>query len=201
MQFEYMYVHFIRHGQSEANQSRTIIQGQFDSPLSEMGRQQASELGAKLSFSFERVYASPLKRVKQTAIIALSTIGWDLNDIIYFDELMEIGMGNFEGLTFEEVGLTREELRPIIMFEHDVLIDKHEGESINNFKKRTVEAFDKVLQDAKKHNVNSILVFSHGGVMRSILKHHLHIYEGTYYNAQIISIHQVNGKWNLIENN
>ncbi|MCE7735568.1 MAG: histidine phosphatase family protein [Candidatus Heimdallarchaeota archaeon] len=196
-----MYVHFIRHGQSEANLSKTIIQGQLNSSLSEKGRQQAADLSEKLTFNFDLVYSSPLERAKQTAIISLQGLDWDVSKIKYDDDLREIWMGNWEGLTFEEIGISREELRPIVWLDHDVLLDHHEGESVVDFKKRTVNAFNKIVENAQSNGINSILIYSHGGVMRSVLKHHLKIYDGPYYNTQIVTIKRLNEIWGLVESN
>lgn len=196
-----MYVHFIRHGQSEANLSKTIIQGQLNSSLSEEGRLQATELIQKLTFNFDRVYSSPLDRAKQTAVISLQGLDWDISKINYDDDLKEIFMGNWEGLTFEDIGISRDELRPIVWLDQDVLLDKHEGESVVHFKKRTVNVFIKIVENAQIDGINSILIYSHGGVMRSVLKHHLAIYDGPYYNTQIVTIKLVNGNWELIDSN
>lgn len=196
-----MYVHFIRHGQSEANLNKAVIQGQLNSPLSKNGRDQANELSAKLTFSFDKVYSSPLERAKQTAEISLQGIDWNVKNILFDDDLKEIGMGNWEGMTFEELGITREELRPIVNLEHDVLIDKHEGESVVNFKKRTVEAFHKIVKNEENNGTTSILIYCHGGVMKSVLKHHLEIYDGPYFNTQIVSIRLQNNSWELVASN
>jgi broad specificity phosphatase PhoE len=56
----------VRHGQTEANKSGVIG---TDSNLTEEGKQQAKELGDKLSREqIDVIYCSPLKRTSQTAL-------------------------------------------------------------------------------------------------------------------------------------
>jgi broad specificity phosphatase PhoE len=87
---------FVRHGQSLANQAQRW-QGQGDSPLSELGKQQAALLGARLSpRRFTHIFSSDLTRAADTA----RAIGlpFELDPM-----LREFDVGAWEGLTREEV--------------------------------------------------------------------------------------------------
>src|SRR5690349_12805914 len=67
----------VRHGQSTANRDG-ILQGQFDAPLTELGRRQASQLGAwfaERGMIWDAVYCSPLSRARDTARIITDRLG------------------------------------------------------------------------------------------------------------------------------
>ena len=71
-------VYFIRHGQSEANLANTIAGSQIDSPLTDLGKQQAMETAAKVSeVAFDLAVSSPLSRAKDTACIILNELNLD----------------------------------------------------------------------------------------------------------------------------
>ena len=84
-----MKVYFIRHGQSEGNRLRLHC-GWSDTPLSELGHQQARAANAYLKdIPFDRIYCSDLPRARQTAADALPGC-----EPIYSDKLREIGVGH-----------------------------------------------------------------------------------------------------------
>lgn len=89
----------VRHGESEWNHARRI-QGHLDSPLSKHGRQQAKLLGKLLPGKLDVVLSSDLSRALQTA--ELST-GLPRENISITPHLREIGFGNWEGMSPEEV--------------------------------------------------------------------------------------------------
>jgi broad specificity phosphatase PhoE len=87
---------FVRHGQSVANQAQRW-QGQGDSPLSELGKQQAVLLGRRLSGRrFTHVFSSDLTRAADTA--RATGLAFELEPM-----LREFDVGRWEGLTREEV--------------------------------------------------------------------------------------------------
>jgi probable phosphoglycerate mutase len=90
-----------RHGETQWNvEGRTQGQG-HDIPLSEAGRGQARQLGARLAgLPIARAVASPLLRARQTAELAL---GERAGQLTFDPRLMEISHGEWEGRTAEEV--------------------------------------------------------------------------------------------------
>lgn len=65
------YLVLLRHGESEGN-ARRIYQGHADFPLTERGREQAKQLALRWrqeGQTFDRVFASPLRRARETAEI------------------------------------------------------------------------------------------------------------------------------------
>ena len=100
-------IYLLRHGQTEYNAERRI-QGQCDSPLTALGREQASMLGSLLGEELGDLRAtvpilsSPLGRAVASAEIVREQAG--IAAPISMDErLMEIGCGSWEHLTRPEI--------------------------------------------------------------------------------------------------
>jgi broad specificity phosphatase PhoE len=90
----------VRHGETDWNRERRF-QGHADTPLNDAGRRQAAELAAILSGDrLDAIYTSPLRRASETAAIIATKLGleaWEL------EELREIDVGDWQGLTVDEV--------------------------------------------------------------------------------------------------
>ena len=89
----------IRHGQSEWNALRRW-QGQADSPLSELGRQQAAAAAVRID-PVDVVAASTLQRSRVSAEIIAEIMGCD--PPIPMPELIERDVREFSGLTREQI--------------------------------------------------------------------------------------------------
>jgi broad specificity phosphatase PhoE len=85
----------IRHGQTKANVERRW-QGRGDWDLDGIGLRQAEALGEWYG-RHPTVYTSPLKRAASTAQHVA------LNGVVSIDDFMEIHMGEWEGMTTEEI--------------------------------------------------------------------------------------------------
>jgi probable phosphoglycerate mutase len=84
----------LRHGRTEWNAAGRV-QGHIDIPLSAEGH--AEMAARRLPFCFDRVYASPMLRARQTA----EALG--LTDPVLDRRLMEQNWGAWEGLTRAEI--------------------------------------------------------------------------------------------------
>ena len=96
-----------RHGETEWN-TEGRYQGHMNSPLTSRGKTQARENARILQKNPSlpspfTVYASPLGRVKETALIMLDELGMPADVISYDDRLMEASFGDCEGFTEAEV--------------------------------------------------------------------------------------------------
>ena len=98
-------LYLVRHGQTLWN-TEARFQGQFDSPLTDLGRDQASRVGRALAAEIGvrsepiRAYVSPLGRTRATA----GLIGQSLPmRIIEETRLMEVHFGEWEGLTRDDI--------------------------------------------------------------------------------------------------
>ena len=94
---------FVRHGLSSFNE-KGLIQGRTDdSYLTQKGYEQALKSGEALSgINFNKIYSSPLIRAAETA----KTIQKNLqneNKIIYDNNLLEVDLSKWSGLTMNEI--------------------------------------------------------------------------------------------------
>ncbi|MER7248464.1 histidine phosphatase family protein [Kribbella sp. NPDC000426] len=93
-------IYLARHGQTEWNVAGRR-QGRLDSPLTDLGLQQAGQNAVLLSDEgIDAAFASPLERAERTASIIGSTLGLG---VTVLDELAEIDHGLWSGLTSLEI--------------------------------------------------------------------------------------------------
>lgn len=86
-------IYIIRHGQTELN-SRKVLQGRSDYPLSDIGIEQVREAAKHLAeIRFDVVYSSPLVRAVQTAQIVAPNVPVRIDE-----RLIEMDYGPFEGM-------------------------------------------------------------------------------------------------------
>lgn len=148
---------WIRHGESEWNAGKRW-QGHTDIPLSEVGRRQARALARRLSRSeYDSVYCSDLSRALDTATIATGNRAPIVTPL-----LREIHFGIFEGksppiLTDEE----RDEVDRWWASPYDFKL--RGGESMECVDLRIREWMSCLPTEC------SVLVFTHGGVIRNAL--------------------------------
>ena len=94
-------LYLLRHGQTRYNAEQRL-QGRCNSDLTARGEAQASAMGARLREQIAepahwRVYASPLGRARQTALLVCEQLGIESEQIIWDERLVELGMGEWEG--------------------------------------------------------------------------------------------------------
>jgi probable phosphoglycerate mutase len=94
----------VRHGQSTYNIEKRI-QGRTDaSSLTEKGQNDANQAGKALSsISFQAIYSSPLQRAKSTAEIIRSQLAAQAPVIQIDEQLVEIDLPVWVGMTTSEV--------------------------------------------------------------------------------------------------
>jgi broad specificity phosphatase PhoE len=137
-------------------------QGHADQPLNETGREQAAELGRRLKGrDVVAVYSSDLRRARDTATIVGAELGIE---VVQDPELREIDVGSWSGLTRSEVaerfpeGYTRWQAGEI----------GHDGETREQLAARVIPAVERI---AHAHPGDTVLVVTHGGVIRTLLRH------------------------------
>lgn len=149
----------IRHGKTEGNKEKRYI-GRTDQPLSEEGIAGIKENLGRYP-SVEKVYASPMKRTRQTAELIYPGQASEL-----VDGLREMDMGVFEGKNHAEL-----KNRPsyILWVATRGKISIPGGESMKDFGKRTMDAFTQVLGDMQAEGIKRAAVVAHGGTIMSIV--------------------------------
>jgi broad specificity phosphatase PhoE len=143
---------FVRHGESVGNK-KNIIQGHKDFALTKKGREQAQMVAERFrNIKIDAIYSSDLKRASQTAKIIKK---FHKKTPIFFSKLLrERNLGYLEGKRVDEVDF--------IKFRHR---RPKGGETPSELKKR-VEIFLNYL--FKKYSTETILVVTHGGVIRML---------------------------------
>ena len=100
-------IYLLRHGETVWNREGRF-QGHGDAPLTAAGVAQARAMGRRLrqELSFEaplRLVSSPLFRAWQSAILVAEELARDPSCIEFDPRLKEVGFGEWEGLTREEI--------------------------------------------------------------------------------------------------
>ncbi len=156
-------IYLIRHAHVLTPRPRRFL-GQTDIALSKQGQRQALALRPLFAdLSFDSLFSSPLLRARQTAQLAT---GRSAQDIRVVEQFKEIDLGEWEGLTVEEVrqkypgqyerrGLDFKNFRPL------------NGESFADVQQRVVEAFEHICTICP----GKTLIVAHAGVNRTLLAH------------------------------
>lgn len=148
----------VRHGQSVSNLAQRW-QGQGDSPLSELGRQQAQLVGARLAQrTFSRVLSSDLVRAADTA----RATGIEPEQQAVF---REFDVGYWEGLTAQEVEERYPEEMARLKGGEDIPLGG--GESYQAFSERIANALAALRAELAPGD--HVLLVCHGGVIASLL--------------------------------
>lgn len=94
-------IYLLRHGQTRYNAEQRL-QGRCNSDLTARGEAQAVAMGARLRALLAEpeswaLYASPLGRARQTALLVCQQLGIEPARIHWDERLVELGMGEWEG--------------------------------------------------------------------------------------------------------
>jgi len=156
----------IRHGETEWN-SQQRMQGHSNSDLSSVGQAQIQALGQWMKIvPFDHIYSSDSLRAKQTAEAITQFSGHELKIDL---RLREKNLGVFEGLTSEEARVRHPEVfRLFKTAGSKYVID--EGESTQHLQDRALEIVEEILN---KHPEKRVLLVTHGGFIRVVMKHSL----------------------------
>ena len=148
----------VRHGETAWN-AEGRVQGQLDVPLNAVGLTQARAVATALQGEqFSTIYSSDLQRVTQTAEPSARMLGLPVR---LDPRLRERHYGMFQTLTYADV----KRLHPdhYARFKaKDPDYDFRTGESLRAFSARSIECLGEL---AARHPGESILVFTHGGVL------------------------------------
>jgi broad specificity phosphatase PhoE len=156
-------VYFVRHGQTAYNRDGLGL-GRHDVELTDLGRRQVQSVARRLAREpMSHIYSSPLARCLDTAKAIAGERGIAIESR---DELVELDIGETEGLPFAEMRtryaeFLREWAGP----------DGHEarmpgGERLRDLEERLVP-FLEGLQDARPHD--AVAIVSHNFVIRIAL--------------------------------
>ena len=156
-----MLLYIVRHGQTDYNIIRRI-QGQSNSQLTDLGKQQASLLAKRLErTAFDAFYTSDLDRAMDTAR-TIHPIG----DFVLDKRLRERSFGQWQGLNYMEIKKEFPEL--IARYEsYDPTFAPPGGESWNQMRERAKSFIDDMA--ARHANAAAVLAVSHGGLIKAMM--------------------------------
>jgi len=184
----------VRHGQTLHNVAGKIA-GWTDSPLSDVGLDQAERLGTYVAehYVLDALYSSPLQRARRTAEIVGRLAGLER---ILRDDLKELNFGDLEELTEAEVSARH----PGIWAASQV-VDDHSftwpgGETRSRFYARVRRAFREIVA---AHPSQTVAIVSHGGVLGSyvadVVEGHPHLWRKYLLrNCSITEVRAENGR-------
>lgn len=153
-------IYYVRHGQSEAN-SRRLFGGSMNTPLTELGREQAKIIGHTIlegEFKVDAVIASTLDRASDTAQLAASEFNFPLEKIEYDDRLREINCGKFEGQEFSPENILKRDAE--FMIENNESGVESMGPLLNRLRS--------FKRDVERRPEETIFIFSHAFVGRML---------------------------------
>lgn len=155
----------VRHGETPWNVTLQY-QGHANVPLNERGREQARRTAARLRrLEVRALYASDIARAWETAEIIGTAIG---QTPVPMPELREIDVGQWEGLTPEE--LYRRFPDHMAEYRRDpARTVRLGGESYAQLQARALVALQRIQESHAQGEV--VVAVSHGGTIRALLCH------------------------------
>lgn len=144
-------VYFVRHGECIANVKGVIAGGADDSPLTELGKEQAKETAQNLKgIDFDIIISSPMSRTVDTTRIIIEVLGLN-KEISIKPEFTERNVGEFTGKPKEDY----------FAFE---AAGGEAGENTSDMQNRVRNG----LEWLKEQDFNNALVVTHNGTVRMI---------------------------------
>jgi len=159
-------LYIVRHGTTEYNTLRRI-QGQIDTPLTDLGYKNAFIVADKfrdMDVKFDHIYSSDLGRAFITAHVIAERLDIE-NRVVRERCLREKNYGALTGKPIDEV-------IKISGFKDNAYFVPDGGESFPDMQKRVI-SFIKELE--RRHNDKTALIVTHAGCIKSIIGYFMNI--------------------------
>ncbi len=154
-----MKLSLLRHGESKGGR---IYRGNQDHPLTDKGWQQM--LASTQHQSWSLIASSPLIRCQAFAQY-LST--QQQSQLMIINPFEELGFGDWQGLNVAAIGQNL-----VTAFKQNPIDNQPpNAENLYQFQQRVLAAFNTLIS----HNVDSLLIVAHAGVIRVIKSHLLNL--------------------------
>lgn len=185
-----------RHGESTANRDG-IIQGHADYPLSDLGREQATELAYRIKnkgLKFDKIFSSDLKRAAETTRIIAEIIN-DQN-IEYTSLIREFDLGIYSGRKQSDLQTKGDDFLEEVWKDQTIKVPG--GECVQDM----VTRIEKFMKSLLQSSHSTVLVIAHGGVLFHVIHTMFDLYrppEGAWFkNCSLNILEYKNGKWKLL---
>ncbi len=184
-------LHLIRHGRSDATSRHEVDTPrgrQWDPSLDETGREQALRLADRLVLLDPppaAVYCSPLRRTRETAAPYAERAGIEVRSD---DDLIEANIGEWEGLPFEEIVASDEDILPLVRASRSIWNRAPGGESFEAFRDRVNGAIGRIVE---RHPTGDLIVICHGGVINAYVGPMLGIGNEMFFIPENTSINSI----------
>lgn len=195
--------YLVRHGQTYANVQGKMVGGDGESKLTAEGIQTSIATGKALKdVNFDSVYCSTLKRTQQTAKYILQ--GADKTGLTVQKEkgLLDIHLGNMEGLTPNEF-LTKYQLTAIpdaFGGSRDASFVSPVGaETKYHFCQRFTKAMHEIAEENKTKD--TVLVVAHSSMVYWLQDTFPDLANDSLVNDSVTKVEYQNGQWKLISIN
>lgn len=156
-----MELYFSRHGKTQWNQEMRFQGREGDSPLLPESVQEIKLLGERLTdIPFKKIYSSPSKRARETAKGIQAELREPV-EIVYYDGLKEIGLGELEGQKIAEARIRYSEMLDALRYHPDQYHpETFGGELYQEMLKRSMQ----VVREAVTEETEGPLLFIGHGV-------------------------------------
>ena len=173
--------YFVRHGESEGN-TKGVLSGHTDYPLTEKGREQARETAALIPTDYVYVYSSDLLRCKQTTEI----VNVKKLPIVFDVRLRERNFGELTGKSWDELDPEGVLRKADVEQKYDYR--PYGGESADQVEARLMECFNEIKDSVTKGT--KVLIVTSGGIIRMLhLRHkneeHAHIPNASVHEFEL----------------
>lgn len=175
-----------RHGQNVDNENG-ILNGHRDLPLTELGREQAKQLGEAIKdagLTFDAVYSSPLSRAYETAEIASKVAGLPHPEVL--DLLIERDFGVMSGVEVSRI----EELCAPDIIKTDTITYMLNPEGVETFP-QLVDRGHKIIDEIRARHVGGrVLLICHGDIGKMTYA----VATGRHWKDVLLEFHFGNGE-------
>ena len=156
-----MKLFLVRHGQ-DLDDSRFLINGRRDSPLTELGKRQALAAGDDLQMQqIGCVYTSPLQRAHETASLISQRLG--IANVYVEAELIERDYGILTGRSPSEIPTFASRIFASNGFQY--IIEAHGVENYERLWKRAGKVLRRI---QRRHAGQNVLIVAHNEIIKMI---------------------------------
>jgi glucosyl-3-phosphoglycerate phosphatase len=157
----------LRHGQTEWNAGNRM-QGQLDTELSELGREQAVAVAEVLAKQHPLlIVSSDLRRAYDTAVVLTERTG---SPLVVDERLRETHLGDWQGMTHAEVDAATPGAR--VAWRNDATWAPHGGESRVDVARRSLPLIAELVDSQPDWGTDEpdrpVLLVAHGGLIAAL---------------------------------